>query len=54
MTGVLADLEDPDSGDTLLEAWSGVLGMLGSGSDYSGRFVMRAWFECVVVGRRTW
>eukprot|EP00752_Nemacystus_decipiens_P007436 g6646.t1 len=32
--GALADVEDPDSGLSLLEAWSGELGTLGSGSDY--------------------
>lgn len=36
MKGVLADVEDPASGTTLLEAWSGELQMLGSGSDYAG------------------
>lgn len=34
--GVLADVEDPDSGGSLLEAWSGELQTLGSGSDYAG------------------
>lgn len=34
--GALGDVEDPASGDTLLEAWSGDLQMLGSGSDYTG------------------
>lgn len=29
-------MEDPDSGGTLLEAWSGDMQMLGSGSDYAG------------------
>ncbi|CAM9593134.1 unnamed protein product [Scytosiphon promiscuus] len=37
VSGVLADVEDPASADggTLLEAWSGDLQMLGSGSDYA-------------------
>lgn len=34
--GVLGDLDDPASGGTLLEAWSGDLQLLGSGSDYVG------------------
>lgn len=36
MEGVLADVEDPDSGGSLLDAWSGELQTLGSGSDYAG------------------
>ncbi|CAM9367653.1 unnamed protein product, partial [Hapterophycus canaliculatus] len=37
VNGVLADVEDPASSDggSLLEAWSGDLQMLGSGSDYA-------------------
>lgn len=36
VTGVLADVQDPKSGSSLLEAWSGDMGVLGSGSDYAG------------------
>ena len=35
--GALGDVEDPASGGTLLDAWSGHLQMLGSGSDYTGK-----------------
>lgn len=34
--GVLSDINDPDTGKTLFEAWSGDVQMLGSGSDYAG------------------
>lgn len=33
--GVLSDINDPDTGKTLFEAWSGDVQMLGSGSDYA-------------------
>lgn len=33
---MFGDVEDPDTGGTLLEAWSGDMQMLGSGSDYAG------------------
>lgn len=49
MTGVLGDLEDPDSGETLLEAWCGDLRMLGSGSDYAGRFIVGRGLSVVVL-----
>ena len=35
--GALGDVEDPASGGTLLDAWSGQLQMLGAGSDYAGK-----------------
>lgn len=37
INGALGDIEDPATGKTLLEAWSGDLLMLGSGSDYAGK-----------------
>lgn len=36
LKGALGDIEDPATGGTLLEAWSGEVQMLGSGSDYAG------------------
>lgn len=35
--GVLADVEDPASGGTVFDAWSGDLQVLGAGSDYVGQ-----------------
>lgn len=41
MRGVLGDVEDPDSGGSLLDAWSGELQTLGSGSDYAGERISK-------------